>query len=169
MGMDDAEIRDINREPVFLVADFFLRTGDGKQKNNIYRGFSYGGNTDEETGCAVPYFDRLVSGEIVGNLIGMGVKLLYDGATDSFYYTDKAGEVHTFQCESIEVEISPGCSPGVKAFVYPIGRGVRDGTFVWKEIPRTWIYVTRCQCPYCGYEFPEAEAECLECGRKVDL
>ena len=169
MGMDDEEIRDINREPVFLTAEFFLRTGSENQKDFTYAGFSYGGNTDVETGCAVPYFDKGVSDEIAGDLEGRGMALLYDGVGDFFYYTDRARNLHVFQGETIEVETVTGCSPGAEVRAYPIGRDVRDGMFAWEEVPRTWIYVTRCQCPYCGYEFPETEEECPECGRKVDL
>jgi hypothetical protein len=165
----DREIRQINREPEFYEAEFCRKTGSDDDETFTYEGISCGGDKDPETGCAHPWFEKNVGQMIAGNLVAFGVKLIFDQATDAFYYTDKAGEVHTFIGEDVEVCMSPGMFPGEKRHVYPIGWGVSDGMFAWAEILKDWIYVTRAICPYCGYETDEARNECEDCGREVDF
>lgn len=167
MGADDQEIRQINREPEFYEAEFYRNTGSDDDGTRTYEGVSYGGDTDPKTGCACPWFEKNVGQMIMGDLAASGVKLIFDKATDAFYYTDKKGEVHVFLGEDVEVVFSPGEYPGDKRHVYPIGHDVNDGMFAWAETPKDWIYVSRAICPYCGYETDQTHDCCEECGREV--
>ena len=145
-------------EPDFYEAEFCLRGDD----DTSYEGVSYGGNIDPETKYAAPYFEKEVVLELINDLAASETLLTYNENTDAFYYTDMGGTVHIFAGEDVEVDRK-------MMHIYPIGRGVTDGKFAWKEFHKSWIYVTRAICPYCGDEFGEVDNTCDSCGREVDF
>ena len=153
-----------DNEPVFYEADFFiqiLREGDEKF---AYEGYSYGGNKDEKTGAALPYFAREIADEIMGNLSILGWEIRFDADTDTYIYRSKStGTVRSFTGEDIEINDWEGGA--YNEHVYPIGHGVIG----WMEVVKSWIYVSRAQCPYCGHEFGDVGHTCDECGREVDF
>jgi len=155
--MSDAE----HPEPEFYEARFIKNTQDKTLEAEIYEGFSYGGNIDETTGFALPYFTKEVSEEIAGNhnfpKLPEHMCIRYDEAKDSYQYSFNGG---TFDWEGEDIEIE-----GMTFHVYPIGHGI----FPWGEITKSWIPVIRSQCPYCGWEHPEARDTCDECGHEVSL
>lgn len=156
-----------NPDPFFYETEFFRKTGGENDKCYQFEGFSYGGNTDPETGSALPYFSKEVADDLVGDLAASGINLFYDETSDAYTCADKKGELHIFKGEDIEAQDTEPMGGTYKEHVYPIGQGIKDGTFAWEEIVKSWNYVTRAICPYCGTEFGEVNNTCEECGRTV--
>jgi len=94
--------------------------------------------------------------------------LRFDEAGDAFTcrYYDSGKKVFVdgiFHGQDIEVRENDGGS--YTEHVYPIGSGI----LIVKEQHKSWIYVTRAQCPYCGHETGDALETCDNCGREVDF
>ena len=162
-------------EPYYSPAEFYLDHGKKDDRHFPYEGFSYGGNTDPDTGHALPFFTKEVAGEIMTNMNGPGLKqprMVYHDNTDSFiYYPNPANneEYYVWKGEDI---IAFNLDDGIfKVHVYPIGQeNSTEGKslFPWTEIRKSWDYVTVCRCPYCG-EDSDGGTTCDHCGREVDF
>jgi hypothetical protein len=153
---------------LFQEAEFYRKTGQDDDHKFTYEGYSSDGETDPKTGVALPFFTKETAEEIANDLLASGRVMVYDKEEEAFQYVDAKEHVHVFKGEDIKVEPGVGLTPGVKVHAYPIGRGVLPD-FAWTEVVKSWIYVTRAICPYCGDEFGEVRNECESCGREVDF
>ena len=154
-----------DEEPVFYEAEFCRKTGQEDDEDFIYEGFSYGGNKTSE-GVSLPYFTKETTLEIANDLLSCGRVLVYEKDCDVFRYVDKTMKIHTFKGEDIKVNDWEGGS--YTEHVYPIGHNILPD-FAWAEVVKSWIYVSRAQCPYCGHEFGDVNNTCEECGREVNF
>lgn len=173
MGMDSEEMAQMNFEPFFYEAVFCnayamaLHRGDkNAAPPQMFDGFSYGGETDPETGWAMPYFTKEV---MIRETHGYArSSLLYDDKQDAFIFKDKLKTppvISVYKGEDIEVvDLETGDTRIVHA--YPVGRG---SDWPWMEFLKSWKVVTRCICPYCGAESETHSCTCSFCGHKVDL
>ena len=152
-------------EPKFYRAEFYIKPVRPDENNPRYEGISYGGNKDYDTGAATPYFPREVADQVVSDLSNRGWDIIFDPETDSYtFVSQKTGTIRVFKGEDIDIPNFEWEAPETNVHVYPIGHGVVG----WMEVVKSWEYVTRAICPYCGYE-SEGGNQCPECGFEVNF
>ena len=168
--------QEINQEPSYDSAEFYLDHGEKDDRGFYYEGYSYGGNTDPDTGHALPFFTKEVANEIMNNMNVPGLehpRMVYNESTDSYvYYPNPANTEEYYIWKGQDFKAYNWEDGTLTVHVYAIGQeSETKGTslFPWKEITKSWIYVTVARCPYCGEDNDSSGETCKNCGREVDF